>query len=134
MSDIEDKIAKLVAEAERRGSDKALRYIFDLVSVMLDDPEFKLPTTNFNFEIKPKRAERGTMSLVLDAITKQPGLRGVELHRWLEARGTPVEERTVRTNLRRLRQDRLVMQRDKRWYPKSANLPEGEDTTVDLPF
>lgn len=53
---------------------------------------------------------------VREAIFEKPGMKGVELVRYLEQRGTPVGERTVRSCLRRLKgQD--ARQRRHRWYP-----------------
>jgi hypothetical protein len=52
---------------------------------------------------------------VLKAIRATPGMRGVEIVRALEATGSPIHERTVRTALSRLN-DRYIEQRDDKWY------------------
>ena len=131
MSDLEDQIAKLIAEAERRafkrGFYKAISVLRDALFEDFNTLIDSEPQGSNSAQPKPQRSGSGTMALVLEAITSQPGLKGVEVCRWLEGRGTPVPERTVRTNLRRLRQDRLVWQREKRWYPKNAKTTdEGE--------
>jgi hypothetical protein len=58
------------------------------------------------------------ITLVRAAIFAHPGMKGVELVRELEKQGTPVIERTVRSCLRRLGSEKVIWQREMRWYPK----------------
>jgi hypothetical protein len=57
------------------------------------------------------------IGLVRDAIYAAPGMKGVEIIKWLEEKKTPVLDRTVRSCLRRLN-GKEVWQRKTRWYPK----------------
>jgi hypothetical protein len=63
--------------------------------------------------------ENSDQMRVLKAIQTNPGMRGVEILRALEAVGTPVHERTLRTALARLKLNHIE-QREERWYPKRA--------------
>jgi hypothetical protein len=64
------------------------------------------------------------VAAVRDAIFEKPGMKGADLVRYLDQRGTPVLERTVRSCLRRLKNDQ-VRQREGRWYPKRK--PDAEN-------
>jgi hypothetical protein len=66
---------------------------------------------------KPPRQlrENSDQMRVLKAIQSSPGMRGVEILRTLEAAGTPVHERTLRTALARLK-GTFIEQREERWY------------------
>ena len=53
---------------------------------------------------------------VYETIQQHPGLTGVELVRHLEKAGTPLNERTVRTAIFRLKKDKIQSVQH-RWYP-----------------
>jgi hypothetical protein len=72
---------------------------------------------------RPERA----ISLVQGAIFSEPGLRGVDIVRTLEKKGTPVVDRTVRSALRRLREAKVIWERKKRWYPKPKERLDSEN-------
>jgi hypothetical protein len=59
--------------------------------------------------------ENSDQMKVLNAIRAKPGMRGVEILSWLEAQGTKVHERTLRTALARLKNN-FIEQREERWY------------------
>src|SRR4051812_21814651 len=56
------------------------------------------------------------IALVRNAIVASDGIKGIEIFRQLEAQGTPVLERTVRTCLARLRESRAIVQRKRKWF------------------
>ncbi len=58
------------------------------------------------------------ITLVSALIFAKPGMKGIQVARELELRGTPVNERTVRSCLRRLRETRIIWKRNGCWYPK----------------
>lgn len=110
-----NKLAEEFAASEyRRGWNDALSAINTSVRNIgkknnADDPGTIAPAM--------RRPRRGSdADKVLIQITEKPGLTGVEIVSALEAAKNPVHERTVRTNLHRLR-DRFIMQKDERWYP-----------------
>ena len=130
--DYQEKIAKLVSDAEAkafaRGIEaaiEALQHLHLTYEVSDDTPKPAKPAV-------PAAAGK-TMSLVLDAVTNNPGQKGVEIVKWLENRGTPVQERTVRTCLRRLKLDRIIWQVDRRWYPRNkSGDTHSPDTELDM--
>jgi hypothetical protein len=58
------------------------------------------------------------IGLVQEVIATKPGLQGVQIVSALKEQLTPVNERTVRSCLRRLKQSRVIWQRKGRWYPR----------------
>jgi hypothetical protein len=72
---------------------------------------------------RPQKA----ISLVQAEIFGEPGLRGVDIVRALEKKGTPVVDRTVRSALRRLKGSKIVWQRNGKWYPKPKERPDAEN-------
>lgn len=54
---------------------------------------------------------------VRDIIFAQPGLRGADIVRESERSGRPIQERTVRSCLHRLK-GKDIWKREGRWYPK----------------
>jgi hypothetical protein len=69
---------------------------------------------------RPEKA----ISLVKNEIFAEPGLRGVDIVRSLEKKGTPVGDRTVRSALRRLKGAKIAWQRNGKWYSKSKDRPD----------
>lgn len=142
MSELEEQIAKLISDAERKAYARGLQKAVEILTAMLGESSGSAasgkPQSPNGQQAEPPadRADRGKMALVRDVISGNPGLRGVDIVRWLENRGTPVAERTVRTCLRRLREDRAIWQRSKRWYSRNTNTPEEEqeDEPNSLPF
>lgn len=65
---------------------------------------------------RPQEKPSG-QSHVLNMIALVPGLRGTEIVAALEAANTPVEERTARTALWRLKKLGAIEMRDNRWFP-----------------
>jgi hypothetical protein len=60
-------------------------------------------------------AVRPAADVVYEYIQKYPGSTGVEIVRGLEAHGTPIHERTVRTAIFRLKQDKITAIAN-RWF------------------
>jgi hypothetical protein len=67
---------------------------------------------------RPRGRPAKAINLVQGEIFGEPGLRGVDIVRSLEKKGTPVVDRTVRSALRRLKVSKIVWQRNGKWYPK----------------
>lgn len=78
---------------------------------------------------RPEKA----ISLVKNEIFGEPGLRGVDIIRSLEKKGTPVVDRTVRSALRRLKGSKTVWKRNGKWYPKSKERSDAENEIGEVP-
>jgi hypothetical protein len=124
-----DQIAKLVEEAEREAYARGWR---EAIATL----QSKAPESPSSSRYKPNGAanpdrKRGRPSkavdLVREAIAAQPGLKGIDIARALEANNTPVLERTVRSCLRRLRESRVICQRKGKWYPKATDAIAAND-------
>jgi len=135
MADRREQIDQLLADTDREGYARALR---DAIAIL----QSKLTETNVadvpKKEVTPAPiAPRGrgrpakAIALVRDLILAQPGLKGVEVFRTLEAQGTPVIERTVRSFLRRLRDGKIIWQRKDRWYPRPSERGTVENRSVE---
>lgn len=74
---------------------------------------------------RPEKA----ITLVQTEIFGEPGLRGVDIVKSLESKGTPVVDRTVRSALRRLKGSKVVWQRNGKWYPKPKERVDAENET-----
>jgi hypothetical protein len=130
------KIQLLIAEVERgayqRGLDDAARAINQALA--------KLGARNLTRDASGKSESRRSSSsnrtangfvvrpnsdsaLVLQAIRVHPGQRGSEIHRLLGTGEKPINERTMRTALRRLSRRGVIEQRDGRWYER-MQLPD----------
>ena len=135
-----DLLTKAAAEIEAAGIAKGYRMaVKDMrreINVLLDhmlrggtlpdQPEAKIdlpqPQQIMNWETvvrdpKMRPAERRSgQSYVLNMIHAVPGLKGSEIVSQLSAAGTPVEERTARTALWRLKNMGAIEQRESRWW------------------
>jgi hypothetical protein len=116
--------ADLEAEAFQRGWNAAIAAIMAAVnSQPIPKPENNSTSIPAQDLFKPKRKRmRGfrsdsTVSLVLDKIKHIPGLTGVEIVNALQEKNPKIEERTVRTALRRLRiKYGQITNQEGRWY------------------
>ena len=77
----------------------------------------------------PPREARTSKDVVLDFIKDNPGKRGVEIANALGSQSPPMLERTVRTNLARLREDEKIKNVDGRWYAANATPPDNPQPT-----
>ena len=142
MNDIEQTktfeamMAALKADANAQAK-KA--YIQDLGNVLVGwlrdngyQLEFKPPATARKPRGRPpkpktKKSKVGlmprvgtNMAHVLEAVRKHPGNRGYQVQALLAQSGHVVNERTIRTALRRLKRRELIeMHTDGGWYPKN---------------
>jgi hypothetical protein len=133
MPDYRAQIAFLQKELEREAYNRGWRDAIAAVKAELTELKasaITIPVVD-PLTITADAAKGGkppkSINLVREIIADLPGLTGVEVVRGLEARGTPVLERTVRTCLRRLREDKIIWQRRGRWYPR----PKGEDNSME---
>lgn len=106
----------------RRALGTVLDNILKDGEVPADDDQPSLPLTSAPSKAKVKqRRSRGgdvpsAQDLVFEFIRAIPGQRGAQIVGSLEQMGTPVEERTVRTALWRLRKRGMIEQRGNEWY------------------
>jgi len=134
-----EKLAQLAAELElaayQRGYRDGLRAASTSIQKLMSaDAESELPAeTSDSGREKPRirlRMRKGSDQYrVLDFIEKNPGLRGVQIVERLSASKSdeePIEERTVRTALHRLKQHGMIVQQENAWYP--ANSQEEAET------
>jgi len=125
VSDLADRIAKIIAEAERAGYERGWR---DARAAMMEaadrlrEPSFdsgKLDPTQYVPRTPRGRRPTNAIQIVLDCILATPGMRGVEVVKAAQSVDAFIKERTVRTCLRRLRHEKkTIWQRNGRWYPK----------------
>src|SRR5207253_95134 len=79
----------------------------------------------FDFEVitteprKTGRPSSNTIEVVEDCINAAPGQKGVDVVKAAQLIDASINERTVRTCLRRLRLSKKIWQRNGLWYPKS---------------
>jgi hypothetical protein len=135
-----DMIAQIEREAEARGFQKGVKVGFDRlkaaidelleefmfkmidVEVDLDDipppkPEFKATLRQMAARKAASQKRPTSKSTVLEIVRRNPGLTGKELVERAANEQTPVNERTLRTALHRLRyKDRSIENREGRWY------------------
>jgi hypothetical protein len=69
---------------------------------------------------------RPAADVVYETIQLNPGLTGVEIVRLLEKAGTPINERTVRTALFRLKVDKIAAV-ENRWYTTEVAIEVARD-------
>lgn len=127
MPDRREKIDSLLAEVDResyaRGWRDAIAALQEKAPAMAPiDPIADKQGNGANVDSVERQRQRGrpekAISLVKNEIFGEPGLRGVDIVRSLEKKGTPVVDRTVRSALRRLKGSKIVWQRNGKWYPK----------------
>jgi hypothetical protein len=127
MADRREKIDRLLAEVEResyaRGWHDAIAALQSKAPEIPPDefaPEAPENETRVDSATSPRQRGRPAkaINLVRDEIFAEPGLRGADVTRALAKKGTPVIDRTVRSCLRRLRDNRIIWQRKYRWYPR----------------
>lgn len=131
-SEMDRLLKQIEQEAYARGYADAIAAITAAAASVAPKASESVPVVSFeNVAPNPSiQAQRGrgrpstAISIVRDAIFEKPGMKGADLVRYLEQRGTPVLERTVRSCLRRLK-NQEVRQREGRWYPKRK--PEAEN-------
>jgi hypothetical protein len=116
-------VSELEDAAYKRGLDDALRAITEAVARLRDVN----PISPQPHKTTPRLRAGSDMDRVLEAVKRKPGLRGIELVSVLEENGTPVEERTLRTALHRLKVRGFLENRETRWFPaESAHKNEGQ--------
>jgi hypothetical protein len=136
MSDRREKIDRLLAEVDRESYARGWR---DAIAALQEkapelapiDPIADKRGNGAEIDSVACQRQRGrpekAISLVKNEIFGEPGLRGVDIVRSLEKKGTPVGDRTVRSALRRLKGAKTVWQRNGKWYPKSKERPDAEN-------
>ena len=134
MSDRREKIDSLLAEVDRESYARGWR---DAIAELQAKAPNLAPINpladkrgnGVHVDSKPRQRGRPekAISLVQNEIVGEPGLRGVDIVRSLEKKGTPVGDRTVRSALRRLKGAKIAWQRSGKWYSKSKDRPDAEN-------
>jgi plasmid stabilization system protein ParE len=120
MSSRREQIDRLIAEQEAEARESYARGWRDAIAAL----QAKAPELSSSespavpVPIRPRGRPPKAIGLVRDAILAKSGLKGVEVVKILESQGTPVIERTVRSCLRRLRENKIIWQRKGRWYAR----------------
>jgi hypothetical protein len=149
MTDPLDEISKIIEAAERDAFERGFGVAISLVGELLKttmknfgsiaEAEFKRArgavtaetSTPEKTALVPRRSGRpasAAITIVENCIIATPGMKGVEVVRAVQAIAS-IPERTVRTNLRRLREKKSIWKRNKLWYPKNKS-----DEKNELPF
>jgi hypothetical protein len=125
VSDLGDRIAKIIAEAERAAYERGWR---DSRAAMIEAADQlrgpgldsdKLDLTERISRVPRGRRPSNAIQIVSDCILATPGMRGVEVVKAAQSIDASIKERTVRTCLRRLHHEKkTIWQRNGRWYPK----------------
>jgi AT hook motif len=138
MPDRREKIDSLLAEVERESYARGWHDAIAALQAKAPEippvefaPEAPKNETRIDSVAPPRQRGRPAkaINLVRDAIFADPGLRGVDITRALTKNGTPVIDRTVRSCLRRLRDNRTVWQRKNRWYPRPKERQDVDNET-----
>jgi hypothetical protein len=134
MPDRREKIDSLLAEVDRESYARGWR---DAIAALQEKAPEMAPIdadkrgNGADVDSAARQRQRGrpekAISLVKNEIFGEPGLRGVDIVRSLEKKGTPVVDRTVRSALRRLKGSKTVWQRNGRWYPKAKERHDAEN-------
>ena len=123
-----EQIASLIEEAEREAYARGWRdAIAALQASAPPAPSGVVISLSGKVPIVDRKRGRPAkaVDLVRDMISSSPGMKGADIARSLDAKGTPVLERTVRSCLRRLRQAKAITQRNGKWYPRPKDaVPE----------
>ena len=119
-------VSALEADAYRRGFNDGVRAALKAVKGLRPAKHPPAPAVNGSKVAEPapveppqpvrQLRENSDQMRVLKTIRTNPGMRGVEILRSLEAARTPVHERTLRTALARLRDNHFIEQKEERWY------------------
>jgi hypothetical protein len=140
MTNPKDELARVLREAEEaaynRGWDDACVAMGKAAIAMkaetfeLPPEKDDLPTISTTHPLPPPRRtgrpSSNTIGIVEACISASPGLRGVMVVEAAQSIDSAINERTVRTCLRRLKQSKKIWQRNGLWYPKSKSRPEHE--------
>jgi len=110
------EIRRLEQEAYDRGYNDALTAILSAAGRVA---EAKPAATSPTPPSPPRKRGRRPKApgIVLGVLETKPGMTGVEVVAAVEATGNTISERTVRTALRRLKGEKRIIQRRKRWFP-----------------
>jgi len=147
MADLRDEITRIIEKAEkaayRRGwldcRDSILRAAGDAKPPeVVSEPSQQEPLGDFAVFKEPqgKQPRRGRPSgkaidIVADCIASTPGMKGVDVVRAAQAIDATIPERTVRTCLRRLRENKVIWKRSGLWYPKPKQGAESANENGD---
>ncbi|HEY2884412.1 MAG TPA: hypothetical protein VGJ08_04290, partial [Rhizomicrobium sp.] len=114
MADLKDKIAEMIQAAEeaayRRGWDDAFAEMKQAVETVRRSGgmiEVTMPPPS----PPPRRSGRpasATIGVVEQCINSAPGMKGVQVVKAAQLIDPSIQERTVRTSLRRLRDDKKI--------------------------
>ena len=127
MSDIQEQIGRLLEQAGREGyaraANEAIAILEDAIARLR-----QLGAPPPSVQPRPRGRPAKAIGLVHDMVVAKPGLTGVEIVKALAEAGTPVMERTARSCLRRLRDSKVIWQRQKKWYPRPKESATGAES------
>ena len=138
MADRNEKIASIIAEAEREAYARGVRdttavFAEKAKELLQQGPPTEMPRPPPTQKANGTRGRPSTtaITIVKNAVFSNPGLKGVGIVKAVQEIDDKIPERTIRSCLRRLSQDTHdIWQRDKRWYPKKKKEADGEVITT----
>lgn len=140
-------IAQIEREAEIRGFQKGVKagfdklkaaidelleeFMFKMIDIEVDLDDIPPPKPEFRATLRQMAADKAASqkrpsgkARVLNLVQRSPGLTGKELLERALNEGPPINERSLRTALHRLRyKDKTIENREGRWYPLEDHGP-----------
>jgi hypothetical protein len=128
MTDLKDEIARMIEAAEEAAYQRGFKDACDRARLAVNAVA---DTITFNkgwsaeVLIEPGEPVRKTgrpaspaITVVEECINASPGKKGVDVVKAVHLVNASIPERTVRTCLRRLKENKKIWQRNGLWYPK----------------
>ncbi len=136
MADPRDEITKIIKKAESTAYERGWREALDFI--VQHAHEFRRRgglaiTEEAAASITPRQRGRPrgkVIDIVSDCIASTPGMKGVDVVHAAQAVDATIRERTVRTCLRRLRENKIIWKRNGLWYPKPKQGTESTNVEV----
>jgi hypothetical protein len=139
MADPKDQIAALVQAAEEAAYKRGFKDACDRMKLAVNAV---VDTVTFNEGLRAEvliepadepavrktgRPPSVTIGVVQACINASPGKKGVEVVKAAQMIDPTIQERTVRTALRRLRINKKIWQRKGLWYPKPVHIENDDE-------
>jgi hypothetical protein len=133
MSDPRDEISKIIESAESAAYARGWKDGVEAVTAAAlrmraplrsDDSSVTPVKPGVEIVITPRPSGRPpskAIQVVEDCIAAAPGMKGVQVVKAAQLVDSSINERTVRTCLRRLRLHKTIWQRNNLWYPKKRS-------------
>jgi hypothetical protein len=139
MSDPVDEISKIVKAASRDAYARGWQDALDAVAKAahgMKPPDSDIAGTAPKPGIVPRtngRPASKAIQVVEDCIVQSPGKRGVDVVKAVQLVDPAINERTVRTCLRRLKLNKKILKRNGLWYPKPARHENENEEAISSP-